>query len=136
MTDLQDRPWNSLSGGERQRTLIAVALAQKANYLILDEPVSHLDFKYQLAVASLLKSLKESGIGVIVVLHDLNLIDLISDSVVLIEQEKDAPSVVAAQGSPAEILEEQILARVFGVKVKVVGAPDDQRRTFQLVSAI
>lgn len=128
LTDLQDRNWNCLSGGERQRTLIAVALAQKADYLILDEPVSHLDFKYQLAVADLLKSLKESGISVIVVLHDLNLIDLVSDKVVLLSKEK---KMVANEGTPMEILSEDILGEVFGVKVKI--ATLDQRRSFHLI---
>ncbi|MDX2106975.1 MAG: ABC transporter ATP-binding protein [Candidatus Melainabacteria bacterium] len=128
LTDLQDRDWNCLSGGERQRTLIAVALAQKADYLILDEPVSHLDFKYQLAVADLLKNLKQSGISVIVVLHDLNLIELVSDRIVLLSKEK---KMVAKEGTPAEILTEETLAEVFDVKVKITTL--DQRRSFHLI---
>jgi len=128
LTDLQDRNWNCLSGGERQRTLIAVALAQKADYLILDEPVSHLDFKYQLAVADLLKSLKESGIAVIVVLHDLSLIDLVSDNVVLLSKEQ---KMVAAQGVPELVLNEETLQDVFGVKVKIQAF--EQRRSFHLL---
>lgn len=134
LTDLEDRLWNNLSGGERQRTLIAVALAQRADFLILDEPVSHLDFKYQLAVASLLKSLKESGKSVIVVLHDLNLIDLISDHVVLIEKQNATPSVIAAQGSPQEVLNEKTLEAVFGVKVKVLEMKEEGRRSFHLLA--
>lgn len=134
LTGFQDRLWSNLSGGEKQRTLIAVALAQQADFLLLDEPVSHLDFKYQLTVASLLKNLKESGKGIIVVLHDLNLIDLISDHLVLIKQESDAPSVVAAQGRPDQVLSEQTLAEVFGVKVKILEIEDDVRRSFLLKS--
>lgn len=128
LSELQDRSWNCLSGGERQRTLIAVALAQKADYLILDEPVSHLDFKYQLAVADLLKSLKESGISVIVVLHDLNLIDLVSDNVVLLSKEN---KIVHAQGTPLEILTENTLEQVFSVRVKI--STVEQRRSFHLL---
>ena len=105
-----------------------MALVQKADYLILDAPVSNLDFKYQLAVADLLKSLKESGISVIVVLHDLNLIDLVSDNVVLLSKEN---KVVHAQGTPLEILTEDTLEQVFSVRVKI--STVEQRRSFHLL---
>lgn len=62
-----------LSGGQRQRVLIGRALAGAAPYLLLDEPVSNLDLRYQVEIMDLLRDLADSGAGVLVVLHDLNL---------------------------------------------------------------
>jgi len=78
MTETQrfaDRPLNALSGGERQRVFIARALAQQTPVLLLDEPTSHLDLKYQIGIFELLKQLRQQEQKtIIVVSHDINLI--------------------------------------------------------------
>lgn len=72
--DLTERPVNELSGGERQRVMVAKALAQEPNILLLDEPTAHLDINHQIEIFGLIKRLnKENGLTVIAVSHDLNL---------------------------------------------------------------
>jgi len=78
----------SLSGGERQRVYIARALAQEADYILLDEPTNHLDLFYQVKILSLLKDLAAQGIGVLAVLHDLNLASYFADKLYLFSEGK------------------------------------------------
>jgi iron complex transport system ATP-binding protein len=69
-----DRSVESLSGGERQRTFLALALAQNPRVLLLDEPTTYLDLRYQLELLTLLKDLQQQqGLTIITVLHELNL---------------------------------------------------------------
>ncbi len=83
--DLRDRFINELSGGEKQRVMIAKALAQEPDVLLLDEPTSSLDIHHQMEVLELLKSLnKEKGISVIAVLHDLNMAARFSKEIMLL----------------------------------------------------
>ncbi len=85
MTHLRDRPLSRLSGGEQQRAWIAMALAQKPDVLVLDEPTTFLDIAYQLEILELLRTLnRESGLTIIMVLHDLNHALRYADSVMLV----------------------------------------------------
>ncbi|WP_028051522.1 ATP-binding cassette domain-containing protein [Carboxydothermus ferrireducens] len=79
----EERTLLSLSGGERQRVYLARALAQEADYILLDEPTNHLDLFYQVKILSLLKDLAAQGIGVLAVLHDLNLASFFADKLYL-----------------------------------------------------
>jgi iron complex transport system ATP-binding protein len=73
-TELETRLFNTLSGGEKQRVVIASALAQASDILLLDEPTASLDLGYQLEVASLLTSLnRQRGVTIALATHDLNL---------------------------------------------------------------
>lgn len=118
-TALRKRAVSDLSGGERQRVIIAMALAQQTQLLLLDEPTAHLDFKHQMQLLSLLKVLKEQGLGVLMVLHDLNLIGRIADSVVLLQKPEAKPSTVAAAGAPSTVLTTDILRKVYEVGVAI-----------------
>ncbi|WP_399932772.1 ABC transporter ATP-binding protein [Streptomyces kanamyceticus] len=105
----------TLSGGERQRVLLARALVQEPRVLVLDEPTNHLDVRHQIEVLS---HLRGAGPTVLVVLHDLNLAAAACDRLGVLSQ----GSLVAA-GTPEEVLTEELVADVFGVKATVVPHP-------------
>jgi len=107
--------FESLSGGEKQRALIARAIVQQPQLLIMDEPTSHLDVKYQIQVMELAKSL---GVTVFASFHDLNLAAAMCDELVVINKGK-----ITHTGSPAQVLSEDMLADVFGVCARVTSHP-------------
>jgi iron complex transport system ATP-binding protein len=79
---LADRDFGTLSGGERQRVMVARALAQEPQVLIMDEPTNHLDVRHQLEVVSLIRSL---GLTIVVSLHDLNMAAGVCDDVLVLK---------------------------------------------------
>jgi iron complex transport system ATP-binding protein len=114
VTSLAERAFNELSGGERQRVLIAMALAQQPTVLLLDEPTSHLDIKYQVETLALVQKLnRERGVTVIAALHDLNLAARYFPRLLLFQRG------IVADASPAQVLEPGLLRRVYGVDVQV-----------------
>ncbi len=112
------REFGQLSGGERQRVVLASALAQQPEVLLLDEPTSFLDLKHQLGAYGLLRGLARSGISVIAVTHDLNLAAHYADRVIVIVQGR-----IAANGPPEEVLTGAMLADVFEVDARVGKGP-------------
>lgn len=111
--DLAARPVDELSGGERQRVLVALALAQQPELLLLDEPTVHLDLAHQVALLRTLRRLSAArGVGVLAVLHDLNLAARFADRVAVLDG-----GGVLADGPPAEVLRPDLVRRVFGVPV-------------------
>lgn len=100
-----------LSGGEKQRALIARAIVQSPSLLIMDEPTSHLDVRYQIQIMALAKSL---GITVIASFHDLNLASTTCDSLLVLNQGQ-----LVCQGTPSEVLTEKMLLNVFGVRAQI-----------------
>ena len=107
------RDFRSLSGGEKQRVILASALAQEPETLLLDEPTTFLDLKHQLAMYKLLSSLAKRML-VVAVTHDLNLALRFSDRVIVMEAGK-----IAAQGPPQEALAPTIIDQVFGVRAQL-----------------
>ena len=113
--ELADMPLEHLSGGERQRAVIARALAQEPRLLVLDEPTAHLDLRYQVEAAALLRRLnRERGMTVLLVSHDLNLAAEVCDRLLLLNGGRPA-----AIGAPEAVLNEALLASVFGCAVIV-----------------
>ena len=111
---LAHRVFNELSGGERQRVIIAMALAQEPKLLLLDEPTSHLDIKYQVETLELVQRLNhERGVTVIAAMHDLNLAARYFPRLLLFQRG------IVADAGPAEVLEPQLLSRVYDVNVQV-----------------
>ena len=111
---LAPRFFNELSGGERQRVIIAMALAQEPRLLLLDEPTSHLDIKYQVETLELVQRLnRERGVTVIAAMHDLNLAARYFPRLLLFQRG------IVADAGPAEVLEPKLLSRVYGVNVQV-----------------
>lgn len=112
--EFRARDFRSLSGGERQRVVLASALAQSPEFLLLDEPATFLDLRHQLGIYRLMRELCGRGAGVIAVTHDLNIALSYADRVVLLEAGS-----VAADGPPGEALQPQIVNRIFGVQTTV-----------------
>lgn len=113
--DLAGLPVETLSGGERQRAVLARALAQQPELLVLDEPTAHLDLHYQVECAALLQRLnRERGVSILLVSHDLNLAGELADRLLLLSQGR-----IARQGPPEQVLEEALLASVYGCSVVV-----------------
>jgi iron complex transport system ATP-binding protein len=111
---LAGRVFNELSGGERQRVMIGMALAQEPRLLLLDEPTSHLDIKYQVDILELIQQLnRELGVTVVASMHDLNLAARYFPRLVLFQHG------IVADASPTEVLEPRLLRRVYGVNVQV-----------------
>lgn len=114
VTPLANRIFNELSGGERQRVIVAMALAQQPKLLLLDEPTSHLDIKYQIDILELVQRLnRERGVTVIAAMHDLNLAARYFPRLLLFQRG------VVADAGPAEVLEPHLLKRVYGIDVQV-----------------
>ena len=118
MLAFRDRPFNSLSGGERQRVHLARALAQQPSLLVLDEPTNHLDLSAQLDTLRLLRARAESGVAVLAALHDLNLVSLFCDRVIVLVDGR-----TVAEGPVDEILDPRLLHAVYGVDMIRVEHP-------------
>lgn len=118
-THLRDRSFMELSGGERQRVILAQALAQEPEILILDEPVSHLDLQHQVEILSLIKKMcVDKKLTAITVLHDLNMASAYSDYIVMM---KDGE--VRLQGTPFETLTACGIKEIFNTDVYVSVSP-------------
>ncbi|MGH7830894.1 MAG: heme ABC transporter ATP-binding protein [Candidatus Binatia bacterium] len=112
---LADRYLHELSGGEKQRVILARALAQQAEILLLDEPTTFLDIKHQIQIHELVLELSRNrGLAVIAALHDLNLASLYFPRLALLQNGR-----IRHLGSPKEVLNEETIQEVYGVRVRV-----------------
>jgi iron complex transport system ATP-binding protein len=123
ITHFADRRIEDLSGGERQRVGIARALAQQPEALLLDEPTNHLDLYSQLSLIELMRSINAEGIAILMVSHDINLMSEACAHLKLLSDGR-----FRAEGSPAEVITEENLARCFRIRAlvdtnPVTGAP-------------
>lgn len=111
---LAGRVVTELSGGEMQRVLIAQALAQAPEVLLLDEPTHHLDINHQLEVMDLVADLRRGGLAVTAVLHDLNLAAYYCDELVMLKDGR-----LAARGRPSEVLTSSNVRNIFDAEAVV-----------------
>ncbi|HJD15139.1 MAG TPA: ABC transporter ATP-binding protein [Candidatus Enterococcus stercoripullorum] len=122
LLDYQDRSFLSLSGGEKQRVILARAIAQEPQFMILDEPCNHLDIRYQLEIMEIVKNL---GIGILAALHSLEDACRYCDELYVLKHGK-----VLVQGKPEDILTEDLIEEVYGVKCKIYQNPITQQLGF------
>ena len=125
---LTDRIYTTLSGGERQRVQMARILAQinfsatkdhiADRYLLLDEPTSSLDLAHQHATLETARRAADRGIGVMAILHDLNLAAMYADRIVVLHEGR-----VAAEGAPEDVLTEAMVHHAFDLSVSITRHP-------------
>jgi iron complex transport system ATP-binding protein len=114
-----ERTMSTLSGGERQQVAIAAAVAQQAEIFLLDEPATYLDYKHQNDIQSLLSKINKTlGTTLVCITHDLNSAAMNADSVIALKQGR-----IVFAGSPAEIMEERTLEKIYGKKFQFVYHP-------------
>jgi len=116
--ELEDTPVDELSGGQRQRVWIAMALAQRTDVLLLDEPTTFLDVAHQVEVLDLLVDLNDSGRTIVMVLHDLGLAARYADHVVAMRD-----GAIVAEGAPGDVVTEDLVHDVFGLRCRVETDP-------------
>ena len=112
---LAGRAYMTLSGGEKQRVVIASALTQSPDVLLLDEPTASLDLGYQLEVAALLRRLnRDRGVTMVLATHDLNLAASLCDRLILMRDGR-----VVAQGATRDVLTASSIRRIYDVDADV-----------------
>ncbi|WP_030183462.1 siderophore ABC transporter ATP-binding protein CdtA [Streptomyces violaceorubidus] len=112
---LADRGADHLSGGQLQRVWLASCLAQETGVLLLDEPTTYLDLRYQVELLDLVRDLADDhGIAVGVVLHDLDQAAAVADRIALLEAGR-----IVAEGTPEDVLTPQRLTAVYGIRIDV-----------------
>lgn len=122
LSSLLDRKFNSLSGGEQRRAHFARALLQiwspadnlETRYLLLDEPLANLDMAQEIKLLNIIKESAQTGVGVLIVLHDLNLAAKVANRVALFDRGQ-----LNHIGSPEEILTRETLSAIYGLPIEV-----------------
>lgn len=110
---------DTLSGGERQRSWLAMLLAQRTQYLLLDEPISALDIAHQVGMLNLIRKLSiELHLGVILVLHDINMAARFCDHVIALHCGN-----MIASGPVTEIFNETLLNKIYGIDMLITDHP-------------
>lgn len=123
LTELADYPLDRISGGQRQRTALAKLMVQSPSIVLLDEPTTYLDIHYQVQFMDIVRDWqKDCGLTIVSVLHDLNLASLYCDRLVVIHD-----GGIAAQGTPEELMNPELLSRIFATGTTIVPHPDTGR---------
>lgn len=115
LSELADIAVDHLSGGQKQRAWLAMALAQQAELLLLDEPTTFLDPAHQFEILRLIRALNEKhGRTVVMVLHDLNLAARFADRIAIMKEGR-----LLSHGSPVEVLTPERIDEVYGIRADV-----------------
>jgi iron complex transport system ATP-binding protein len=126
LTDMLARKFNRLSGGEQRRVHFARGLMQLMNpmnlqhskYFLLDEPTSSMDIYFELHVMETIRKIANTGIGILLIMHDLNLASKFSDKIILMSKSK-----IVKSGIPSQVFEEKTLSDVYGLQMKITSDP-------------
>lgn len=132
LEEYRDRHINTMSGGERQRVIIARALAQTPEIILMDEPTLHLDINTQFEVLDLVYKLsREKGLTVVIVSHDLPMVARYCDRIIMLKDKK-----IFAMGKPEDILTKENIAEVFKVDGELSKDSKTGRMTVNLHGSI
>ncbi|WP_251859777.1 ABC transporter ATP-binding protein [Clostridium sp. Marseille-Q2269] len=112
---LKDKPITQISGGERQRLILARAIAQDTNLILLDEPISNLDIKHQILVMEYLKKLRQQGKTIITVLHDLNFALNYADYGIILSKGS-----IFSKGKIEDVITPKTIKQVYGVESEII----------------
>ena len=115
LTQARHREIKHLSGGERQKAYLAMMLAQETDWLLMDEPTTFLDIRYQLEILDMMKAWRDDGKGVLSVFHDLDQAFRFCDTIVLMQNGR-----IVCTGTPEKVFESGQIGEVFGVDVLCV----------------
>lgn len=115
MTDKADEIVSKLSGGMQQKVYIAMALAQDADTILMDEPTTYLDIVHQLRLMEMAKQLAKEGKAVVMVLHDLTQALEIADKVVVLNEGE-----IISQGTAEQVYESGSLKKAFGIEIEKI----------------
>lgn len=119
VTDLRGRLLDELSGGQRQRVWVSMVLAQETPMLLLDEPTTFLDMAHQVELLDLIERLRGEGKTVVAVLHEINLAARYASHLIAMRDGR-----IVAEGSPSEVVTEELVGRVFDLPCRVILDPD------------
>lgn len=120
LTELEDRYLDQLSGGQRQRAYVAMVLCQDTEYVLLDEPLNNLDMRHSVQMMKhLSRAAAELDRTIVIVLHDINFAGHYADHICAVKD-----GAVVEFGTPAEIMTDDVLTRVFDTPVTVVDGPN------------
>ncbi|MFE1166406.1 ABC transporter ATP-binding protein [Nocardiopsis sp. NPDC058789] len=120
LTELEDRYLDQLSGGQRQRAYVAMVLCQETEYVLLDEPLNNLDMRHSVQMMKhLRRAAAELDRTIVIVLHDINFAGHYADHICAVKD-----GAVVEFGTPAEIMTDDVLTRVFDTPVTVVDGPN------------
>ena len=125
LSHLAEQRLSELSGGQRQIVFLAQTLVREPSYLLLDEPLSALDLRYQLHVMELIKQLtRDLNMTTLIILHDLNIASRFADRILLLSKGH-----LIADGPPHSTLTRDLIANVFGVETESLVTSDGKRVT-------
>ena len=114
--ELGNRDFNAISDGQKQRVLLARAICQDPDVIVLDEPTSFLDVKYKLELLSILERMaRQKKITVIMSLHEIDLAQKISDKIICVKGET-----ISHYGSPEEVFTEEIIRELYGINLSLI----------------
>lgn len=123
LEDLIYRPCNQLSGGQLQLVMLARTLAQGADFLVLDEPTSHLDFGKQMQTLDIIATMKKKQVGIIMTSHYPDHTFLVCDRVAIMGERR-----FIAVGTPDDVVTEENLSDIYGIDIRVVMQGDGINR--------
>ncbi len=130
LNEFRDRPVSTLSGGQRQRAFIAMCIAQDTPYVLLDEPTSFLDIKYQYEVLDLMASLNDAGKTVVAVLHDITQAARYASDLVVMKD-----GALFARGTPDQVVTPDMVQQVYGIAAHVYPDPVSGSRVVSPIGA-
>jgi len=112
---LKDKVFSQMSGGEQQLTIIARALTQEPEYIVMDEPTSALDFGNQIKVIQQIKSLQNKHIGIVLSTHNPDHVFLYNSKVAVVKDGR-----LAVTGTPEEVMSEALLKSLYDIDMKII----------------